>query len=220
LKIAVRLASVASLLMSCGFAQTSSPGTVASPKDLQCEALVLSQATTLSFKQRSCLFAERTFSKSALFKATFFSGIAQVRNVPYEHNEDLMSFGHRLGTRLAQNTSKNTVEYLVASLNHEDPRFHLSTKSGFWHRTESALLNTLVAHTDDGAVRPAFSKIAGALAAGFAGSQCYLPPRTSRLDNVLSRSGLAYGTYFSTAVFSEFGPDLKMFTSRLLHRHP
>ena len=209
-----------SLLLFTGIAQAGTPGISPSDRGSACEASNLSESVNLTFHQRTCLFEQKTFSPSALLKASFFSSIAQVRNDPYVHREDATSFGHRLGTRLAENTSKNTAEYLFAALNHEDPRFHPSGKTGFWKRTESALWHTLVAHTDDGGERPAFSKMAGAFAGGLAASQCYLPPHTSRLDNVLARSGEAYGLYFSTAVFSEFAPEFKKFANRFLPKRP
>jgi hypothetical protein len=131
----------------------------------------------------------------------------------------MVTYGHLFGTRLAQNLAKNTGEYLVGSLNREDPRSYRSGERGFWKRTRSVLVDTVMTQTDDRHRRPAFSHMAGALSSGFLGEACYLSWHSDGVAGSFRRSGLAYGGYFVRALFYEFQPELRAAAFHILRKH-
>jgi hypothetical protein len=205
--------SVLALLSGLVFAGPPDPANPSS-----CDAMALQHATTLTFHQKTCFYGARVFSSSAVYRAAFFSGIAQWRNSAHERDRDMVTYGHLFSTRLAQNLAKNTGEYLVGSLNREDPRSHRSGERGFWRRTRYALLNTVMTQTDDGHRRPAFSHMAGALSSGFLGEACYPSWHGDGIAGSFRRSGLAYGGYFGRALFNEFRPELRTAAFRILRK--
>ena len=207
---------VAAASLSC-LSWAGSPETMLATPGAACTS-ALEQATHLTFKQKTCIYTAKTFTASFVLKTALFSGMAQLRNAPHEKDQDFSDYGHRFGTRLAQGFSRNTADYLVGSLNHEDPRLRTSGKSGYWRRAESAFTGVMVAQTDDGSVRPAFSHIAGALSSGFVGAACYRPRHNGMMADGLERSGFAYSTYFARALFAEFRPELMGMTSHLFSK--
>jgi hypothetical protein len=77
------------------------------------------------------------------------------------------SFGQHLATSMEGHLVKNTVQYGVASIRHEDLHYHRSTKKGFGPRLRHALVSTVVTRkTTTGKKTVASGRISGAATAG------------------------------------------------------
>ena len=82
-------------------------------------------------------------------------------------NRQKGSFGHHLVTSFEGHVAKNTVEYGVAGIRHEDLHYHRSTRPGFGPRLRHALVSTVVTRkTTNGRKTVASGKLSGAAAAG------------------------------------------------------
>lgn len=166
----------------------------------------------LSVRSRACYYTDRVLAPSGLGRAIFASGFQQFRDIPKVTQDGFADFAHRFGVYYARRTAQNLGEFAGGYLGHEDPRYRLSHKSGFWNRTGSALRS---AAWQNG--HPALAPIAGSFGSGFVGVACY---RThNSVEDGFSRTGISYGGYFGTAVFKEFEPELTGFANRLLHSH-
>lgn len=181
-----------------------------------CKRLDLLTAKELTFQQRACIYSQRLLSKGMLGRTTLLSAMAQVRNNP-DSSDGLSEFARHFSVYYARRTAQSTGEVLAGYLNHEEPRFHVSQEHGFWNRTRSAFANVLMTTNEDGNSRPALAPIAGAFGSGLVGEAC------SRTHNIwgdgFRRTGFSYSTYFATAFFREFQPELSSYAGHLLHKH-
>lgn len=102
-------------------------------------------------------YVKKTFGKQAI--APVLGGAALSRRKG--------SFGQHLATSAEGHVVKNTVEYGVAGIRHEDLHYHRSDKKGFGPRLRHALVSTVVTHkTTSGKKTVASGKLSGAAAAG------------------------------------------------------
>ncbi|MFL6351320.1 MAG: hypothetical protein ACJ74Z_05665 [Bryobacteraceae bacterium] len=167
-------------------------------------------------RQRSCYFGGRLISPSTILRTAFASGISQWRNSPYEPHRDTDDYAHRFAARYASRAAMSGSELLVGFLNREDPRPRSSSANGVWNRTRGALLTVVLIKDEDGNGRPALSPLAGAFGAGYVGALSYKTNHTA--EDGLRRTGISYSSYFMTALYREFRPDISAFASRLRHR--
>ncbi len=145
-----------------------------------------------------------------------FSVLDQARNSPAEPRNRWSMLPHRLESYYARHAARDTAELLVGYWHHEDPRPHKSLETGFWKRTNSAMLSVLASPGQDGRLRPALAPVAGSLSSAFAGSA--MSRREQTLPDTMIRAGAVYGFYFVRAVFAEFRPDLESMVHRVLNR--
>ena len=110
--------------------------------------------------------------------------------------------------------ARNAGEFLAGYLHHEEFRPHLSGKVGFLERSKAALLSVVVAPSESGGFRPALAPIAGSFSSGFVGAADF--PNRGLLKTGLRHSGAVYGSYFGTAMFREFKPDIVKLSNKLL----
>jgi hypothetical protein len=102
-------------------------------------------------------YKKKTFGKQAI--APVVGGAAL--------NRGKGSFGQHLATGFEGHIVKNTVEYGVAGIRHEDLHYYRSTKKGFGPRMRHALVSTVVTRkTTTGRKTAATGKISGAAATG------------------------------------------------------
>ncbi|MFL6462823.1 MAG: hypothetical protein ACJ73N_00245 [Bryobacteraceae bacterium] len=188
----------------------------AEEKSNSCKPLELLTAKELTFHQRTCFYGQKLLSKGMLGRATLFNGFAQFRNSPDMKDDGLNEFARRFSIYYARRTAQSTGELLAGYLNHEDPRFRLSQEHGFWKRTRSAIANVLVTTNQDGNSRPALAPIAGAFGSGLVGVACYRTNNT--WEDGFRRTGFSYSTYFATALFREFQPELSSYASHFFHK--
>ena len=182
------------------------------PKLPGCES---DSAESNSFRDRACYQTERLVSPAALLRGIAESGFSQWRNAPYTSHEQPGDFGRRLEYFYARKSARNAGELIAGYLDHEPVRPHTSGQTGFWNRSRAAMLS-VVAVNDGSTSRPALAPIAGSFASGFVTLGC-CGIRSSPSD-ALERSGATYATYFLSALFREFKPELKAYALQKLHR--
>jgi hypothetical protein len=177
--------------------------------------LSLQFSPSLSFKQRTCIYARELISPQFAFGAAMVAAFDQYRNSPHVEKQHLKEFPYRLGVYYSRHAARDSGELLVGYLHHEDPRFRRNGTGTFWQRANSAFLNVLTSPAEDGSLRPALAPIAGSLSSAVVGTVMYRHSET--LPNIATRAAFVYGHYFLTAIFSEFKPDIASFTQHLLH---
>jgi len=102
-------------------------------------------------------YVKKTFGKRGILPVVGGAAISQRKG----------SFGQHLATGFEGHVVKNTVEYGVASIRHEDLHYHRSTKKGVGPRLRHALVSTVVTRkTTTGKKTAATGRISGAAAAG------------------------------------------------------
>jgi len=180
-----------------------------------CKPLEMQSAAELTLHQRTCFYAAKLMTPSLALRAALSTGFGRMDRNPELRDNGASAFARRFALYYARESAQSAGELLGGYLNREDPRFHGSERTGFWNRTRDALLNTVLAHRDDGASSLALAPIAGSLSSGMITLATYRNHDT--LGDGLRRSGFAYGAYVSTALMNEFQPDLKTWANHLLH---
>jgi hypothetical protein len=102
-------------------------------------------------------YVKKTFGKQAILPVVGGAAIKRGKG----------SFGKHLATSFKGHVAKNTVEYSVAAVRHEDLHYHRSTKRGFGPRLKHALVSTVITRkTTNGRKTVAAGHLSGAAAAG------------------------------------------------------
>jgi hypothetical protein len=108
-----------------------------------------------------------TVGKGALGRVAAGVGVSQPNKTPRKYGGGASGFGKRLGSGLAANAVKTTVEHAVAARLHEDLNYRRSTKQGVAPRLAHALTSTVVTrNTKTGKRTPAAGRLTGHAAAG------------------------------------------------------
>ncbi|HWF10393.1 MAG TPA: hypothetical protein VG297_18120 [Bryobacteraceae bacterium] len=116
------------------------------------------------------------------------------------------SFGQHLASSAEGYAAKNTAQYAVAGIRHEDLHYHRSTKKGFGPRLRHALVSTVVTRkTTTGKKTVAAGHISGAAAAG-------------AVAGGAATGGISLGATAGTNVAREFWPRKKKKTVATLRR--
>ena len=146
------------------------------------------------------------------------AGYSQFTEKSADRQKGFAGYGERFGIKYAQSVSKGMGEVLVGYANHEGMRRELGpwkapAGSSFKKRLGHAFAAPLWNYDDDDAAsksrgkRFAASRVAGALASGFAG-MAWTPDRLNTPSRALRRSASAYGGYWGSSMLTEFKDDL------------
>jgi hypothetical protein len=175
-------------------------------------------------KQRTCYWSSQLFTGSALFGASLFGVIGEVRHKPPEWPQGLQGFGQQMGTRYTQSMVKSTATFLASNVTREDPRpkpaqfVQISKqKVGCTPATTvgARLGQSLLRVVWDGCrARPAPARLMGSFASGFVGL-AWAPPSQDKVSDALVNSGTAFAGYIGNSVFSEFQYDIFGFVGRM-----
>jgi hypothetical protein len=187
------------LLFACGVLQAQTPDLVPQSLDPQ------------SLHERWDSYVNKTYgwkkigivTAETMFGQTF--QLSKCGRPPY-------CFPHELGGALTRRTTRTTIEFGVGALLHEDLRRRPSGLHGFRQRFTYAFLHAPLAIGSDGAWELAYSRYAGTMGGLVVSSAWNGKPLTAaRLSQGF---GWSSSSYFQDALWTEFGPDLK-----LLGRH-
>jgi hypothetical protein len=108
-----------------------------------------------------------TVGKGALGRVAAGVGVSQPNKTPRKYGGGASGFGKRLGSGLAANAVKTTVEHALAARLHEDLNYRRSTKQGVAPPLAHALTSTVVTrNTKTGKRTPAAGRLTGHAAAG------------------------------------------------------
>jgi hypothetical protein len=200
-------------------AQSSSSQDNASQQSLvhnnSCNLMVLQTSQNLTLKQRACYFGRPLIAPQFALATGFISVFDQFRNSPRIEHDRWDKLPHRFEVYYARHAARDAGELLVGYLHHEDPRLHKSKESGFWRRTNSALMSVITSPDEEGHLRPALAPIAGSFSSALVGTVMYRHSET--LPSMLIRAGGVYGLYFVRAAFAEFKPEFNSLLHRVLN---
>jgi hypothetical protein len=149
-----------------------------------------------------------TFGTGALAGSGIHAAIDQLKDSPHEWGQDAAGYGQRLGNVYARHIIRGSLQYGAATLLHEDDRYFRSGQTGFFKRTKYAVVNTFLAHRDNGDRMFAFARIGSAAGASFI-AQTWAPPSASGASHAASSFGFNIATKVGMNVVREFWPDVK-----------
>lgn len=140
--------------------------------------------------------------------------IQQLRDKPYEWGGGIAGFGKRVGSAFGQHVIKNTIEFGVAGVRHEEIGYRPSGKTGFRSRLKYALLSTVITHkTTTGQPTVALGRISGSFGSGFI-SRLWMPASYHTVASGFATGGIMLGVDAGAHVVREFWPEI-----RHPHRH-
>lgn len=150
-----------------------------------------------------------SFDPSAFLVAGVFAGIGMAQRQYSSFGQGATGFGKYYGGAFADQAIGNIMtEGLFPIALHQDPRYFVRGKGGFWKRTGYAISREFITRGDDGRNHFNTSELAGnAVAAGI--SNLYYPAADRSLANTADKWGeqIALDTFFNVA--KEFWPDVR-----------
>jgi hypothetical protein len=126
---------------------------------------------------------------------------------PADWRQGAAAWGRNYGDALAQRVSFQTARFLTGALLREDPRYAPSSSRNGLLRSLHAFGYALIDRSDSGHRLPAFSNLAGAAAAGFAGNT-YLPHGFADVTHAGQRATLQLGLVGAGNLYREFAPQM------------
>lgn len=139
-----------------------------------------------NFKERFQDYRSATFSPWAVVMPAFGAGLSQLRNYPPEWNQGAEGFGKRVASAYGGSVLEDTISFGVATLDHEDLRYPLSSysKSAIFKRAGHTLSYTFIPKKEGGGRSFGWSRLVGAYGSGFIANTWY-PAQHSDLHNAV-----------------------------------
>ena len=131
-----------------------------------------------------------------------------LRGNPPEWGQGFPGYGRRLLSGYSRQVIANTVALGVSFAAREDPRHYPTGEHGIWKRSMYAARQAVVSHNASGGLMPAYSRIIGVYAAGFA-SNAWYPAPYSNVHSALYRGTTALVSDIVWQEFKEFWPDAR-----------
>jgi hypothetical protein len=167
------------------------------------------ERVALTGKQRQEIYLQQTLTTpSAYVKRMFAAGIDQVRGVPNQWDDGWGGYSERFASREGQFISANSLAALANSALQYEPRYDQCNCSGFWPRTQHAILrNFLTYNRSERELRPQWGLYAGAFGGGLISTAWKPHPRNAFAEGSRAMAGqAAYGTLLN--FFIEFAGDI------------
>jgi hypothetical protein len=150
-----------------------------------------------------------SFDPSAFLVAGIFAGLSMAQKQYSSFGTGAQGFGKYYGGAFADQAIGNIMsEGLFPVVLHQDPRYFVKGRGGFWKRTGYAMSREVITRGDDGHNHFNTSEIAGnGVAAGI--SNLYYPTADRSFGNTANKWGqqIALDTFFNVA--KEFWPDVR-----------
>ena len=140
---------------------------------------VFSTGDSLTFGERSRIYAHSIFRPYTLVGPALGSGIGQAENEPPEWKQGARGYARRFGSGVARHVIAKTIRFGVAATDGEDPRYIRSDETGGWSRTRHVIAETFTSQTSSGIRIPAFSQFAGTYGAAFISNLWYPDSRAT-----------------------------------------
>ncbi len=150
-----------------------------------------------------------SFDPSAFLVAGVFAGIADATRQYPDFGHGAAALGKYYGGAFADQAIGNMMTEAVFPVAlHQDPRYFVKGKGGFWRRTGYAISREVITRNDDGSNHFNTSEIAGnAVAAGI--SNVYYPAADRTLGKTANKWGEQIGLDAFFNVMKEFWPDVR-----------
>ena len=168
-------------------------------------------------EDRARYYQQTTFSPFAFSGPLAGAAVIEwTTHNPPEWDQGFAGFGRRVASGYGRQVIANTIGLGVAFAANEDPRHYPTGQHGVWKRGLYAAREAFVSRSaTTGALMPAYSRIAGAYAAGFI-SNAWYPPPYSNVHSALYRGSTALVSDIVWQEFKEFWPDVRR---KLRNRH-
>lgn len=165
-------------------------------------------ATPLTAREKFNYRVVQTFGLKGLAGGSIGAAIGQARDAPHEWGQGAAGFGYRYASSIGGTLTRNSMEFAVESMFHEDPRYFPSTEKGFKARLKNVLLQTVVTRTDSGSARFAYARVGSAFANGQL-VNAWQPASTGGVGDGVIRGLISLGADAGYNFLQEFVPFLR-----------
>jgi len=164
--------------------------------------------TPLTPREKLKLAFDDSFSPSAFLVAGISAGLGMARDQYPSLGQGAQGFGKYYGTSFANQAIGNYMtEALFPIAQHQDPRYFVKGKGGFWTRVKYAVSREVITRGDDGRSHFNTSEIVGnAVAAGI--SNAYYPAEERTAGKTTAKWAQQIGSDAGANVLKEFWPDI------------
>jgi hypothetical protein len=162
----------------------------------------------LNQRERFDDYLKSTFNYFPVFTAAVAGAASQSIDSPHEWGQGMHGWSKRWVNNIAQGVMLNTINYGAAAVIHEDDRYFVSGKHGFWPRTAYALKSTLLARRPGGNRSPAYARLGAAFATSSL-SRTWAPPSWRGINNICADFSIWLGVEAGLNFGREFAPDLR-----------
>jgi hypothetical protein len=154
-------------------------------------------------------YVKKTFGPVGAGRSVGGAAIGQARGVPHEWGGGMEGFGKRLGSAFGTHVVKNTIQFGVATVRHEQMSYQPSREEGFAPRLKHALVSTVITpRTDREGNTIAAGHISGVIGAGFI-SRLWQPARLHTAASGFGTAGLIFAADAGGNVVHEFWPEIR-----------
>ena len=151
-----------------------------------------SNGSSLTFGERSRIYAHSVFRPYTLVGPALGAGIGQAENEPPEWGQGRDGYARRFGSGVGRSVIAETIRFGVAATDGEDPRYTRSDEAKLRNRARHAIVETFTSQTSSGTRIPAFSRFAGTYGAAFI-SNLWYPDSRATTGWALRRGSTALG---------------------------
>jgi len=154
-------------------------------------------------------YAHKLVNKRALAMAGASSVIGQARNVPHEWGQGIGGYAKRFGSALGTHVVKETIQFGVGTLHHEDLHYYRSNLHGTLPRLQYAVKSTfIVPRTNKPGKTVSAGRLSGAFGAGLI-SRAWQPASSAGIGAGVATGGILLGADVGVHVAREFWPQKK-----------
>jgi len=177
-----------------------------------------SSAPALTIKQKFKLTAEDDLDPVEFGFVGLAAGVNQVTNAYPTFGQGFKGYGKRYALELADNTVENfTVEAILPSVLHQDPRYYQMAKGGFFRRLAYSASRVALTSSDSGNTQFNYSEIFGAAVSATISDAYHPGPRTVGTTLDVWATQVAWDA--AGFEMKEFWPDLHRFVQHRRHAH-
>jgi hypothetical protein len=183
------------------------------PADLAAQVGPTITAAPLSTSEKFDYRIVQSFGLKGLAGSALGAAIGQARDAPAEWGQGFSGFSKRYVSGFGGNISRQSMQFVLETALHEDPRYFPSKEKGFKARIKNVALQTLVTQTDSGGHRIAYGRIISAFANGQL-VNAWQPASTGSFGDGISRGFISLGADFGYNFLQEFIPFVRPISLR------
>jgi hypothetical protein len=176
-----------------------------SPANLPAQVGPTLSATPFSLEEKFDYRIVQTFGLRGFAGSALGAAIGQARDSPHEWGQGFGGFADRYASSFGGNLSRQSMEFVMESALHEDPRYFPSEQKGFKARIKNVLLQTVVTRTDSQGERFAYSRMISAFANGQL-VNAWQPASTGSVGDGVLRGFITLGSDLGYNFLQEFIP--------------
>jgi hypothetical protein len=195
--------------ISCDFNQSakkSKPGT--NQTSSIAGGPITTPSTHLTAGDKFHFYLQSTYGPKSIAATVATSAIRQARNAAPEWGQGMGGYGKRFASSFGQKAIKQSIQFGIRALWHEDPRYRASARTGLLQRTFYAVGQTFVSYKDSGGTRFAYSRFIG-IVGGVCISRQWHPENRRSAGRHVAAAVSSIGLDVANNVFAEFWPDIK-----------